>query len=115
MTHLCHAHGCERKVPPHIFMCRGHWYSLPKAVRDAIWFHYRSGQEITKDPSPSYMAVQQYAIALILSKSRGEHVGREVAKYLETSKRWRDLAVGAGNPDPTKGFMPISETSSRLS
>lgn len=27
-----------------MFMCRKHWFSLPKAMRDAIWTTYRPGQ-----------------------------------------------------------------------
>lgn len=62
-THTCHAHACTRAVPPRMFMCRAHWFSLRKPIRDAIWNEYRSGQEIDKRPSLRYLAVQQRAIA----------------------------------------------------
>lgn len=37
--------------------CAPHWYALPTFLRNAIWKHYRSGQEVTKTPSPQYIAV----------------------------------------------------------
>lgn len=36
--------------------CRPHWFRLPKQHRDAIWAAYVPGQEITKTPSPQYIA-----------------------------------------------------------
>lgn len=53
--HTCHAKGCAVHVPPKMFMCRSHWFALPKAMRDKIWALYRPGQEVTKDPSPEYV------------------------------------------------------------
>ncbi len=62
MAHLCHAEGCQKAVPPKMFMCKPHWFSLPKRLRDAIWATYRPGQEVTKDPSPEYLEVAHEAI-----------------------------------------------------
>ena len=36
MSHVCHAHRCNVAVPPRMFMCRAHWASLRKPMRDAI-------------------------------------------------------------------------------
>ena len=44
MPHHCHATGCKTTVPPEMFMCKRHWYMLPKHMRDIIWQHYRPGQ-----------------------------------------------------------------------
>ena len=44
MSHHCHATGCQLHVPPTIFMCKPHWFKLPKRMRDAIWATYREGQ-----------------------------------------------------------------------
>jgi hypothetical protein len=63
MVHLCHARGCKTPVPPKMFMCKRHWFMLPKRTRDAVWATYRPGQEVTKDPSPEYMDVTAEAIA----------------------------------------------------
>jgi hypothetical protein len=38
-------------------MCKPHWYTLPKSLRDRIWATYRPGQEVTKDPSDEYLVV----------------------------------------------------------
>ena len=53
--HRCHAVGCDVAVPPKMFMCRRHWYMLPKRMRDAIWATYRPGQERDKNPSAEYL------------------------------------------------------------
>lgn len=55
--HTCHWPGCKKVVPPAMWGCRAHWYALPKDLRDRIWRAYRPGQEISKTPSPDYIAV----------------------------------------------------------
>lgn len=57
MKHTCHWPGCERAVPPAMWGCLEHWFRLPKRLRDAVWAAYVPGQEITKTPSPEYLAV----------------------------------------------------------
>lgn len=37
--------------------CKEHWFKLPRVLRDAVWKAYRPGQEVTKTPSPEYLAV----------------------------------------------------------
>lgn len=44
MAHTCHATGCDVAVPLEMFMCRRHWFSLPKVLRNRIWATYRPGQ-----------------------------------------------------------------------
>lgn len=43
--HVCHWPDCTTQVPPAMWGCRPHWFSLPKRLRDAIWAAYRVGQE----------------------------------------------------------------------
>lgn len=43
--HACHAFDCDTPVPPRMFMCRPHWFALPKAMRDAVNDAYTPGQE----------------------------------------------------------------------
>jgi hypothetical protein len=62
MPHRCHAPGCDAPVPPKMFMCRQHWFALPKPLRDMIWATYRPGQEIKKNPSREYLAAAKAAI-----------------------------------------------------
>ncbi len=66
--HFCHAKGCRATIPPRMFMCRVHWFSLPKALRDEVWEHYVPGQENRKDPTPEYLDVAQRAIAAVAEK-----------------------------------------------
>lgn len=68
MAHTCHATGCERSVPPAMFMCRVHWFSLPKRLRDAVWRTYRDGQEADKQPSHAYCEAATAAVIFIAQK-----------------------------------------------
>ena len=48
--HVCHWPGCgKRQCPPAQWGCRAHWFKLPRAIRNAIWLAYRTGQEIEQD------------------------------------------------------------------
>ena len=62
--HTCHWPGCEEPVPPAMWGCKAHWFSLPQRLRNRIWKTYRPGQEVTKTPSAEYIAaakeVQQW-------------------------------------------------------
>lgn len=60
--HTCHATGCYVPVPPKLFMCKRHWYALPRRLRDNIWATYRPNQEITKTPSAAYLRAAKEAI-----------------------------------------------------
>lgn len=56
-SHHCHWPGCDAQVPPAMWGCRKHWFSLPKTLRDKIWDAYRPGQEINMTPSREYVQV----------------------------------------------------------
>lgn len=58
-AHTCHWPGCGKEVPPAMWGCKGHWFSLPKHLRDEICRTYRSGQELTKTPSAEYIEAAQ--------------------------------------------------------
>lgn len=68
--HVCHAMGCEVKTPPSLFMCKPHWFMLPKRLQNAIWNTYVPGQERTKTPSVEYLTAAKEAIAW-LAKAEG--------------------------------------------
>ena len=106
MSHTCHAHGCKVAVPPSMFMCKPHWFSLPKPVRDAIWREYRPGQERDKNPSARYMAVQRLAIARVAFKPHDEEAARVAAYYLVRAEMWRGRAIAEGAGDPLAGLVP---------
>jgi len=40
-THKCPAPPCAVQVRYDQLACRGHWYALPKAMRDEIWQTWR--------------------------------------------------------------------------
>lgn len=66
--HRCHAKGCKRIIPPRLLMCRGHWWMVPRGLRDAIWAAYREGQEIRKDPSREWLIAARQAIDAVAVK-----------------------------------------------
>jgi hypothetical protein len=55
--HHCHWPGCAQQVPPAMWGCRSHWFSLPRSLRDKIWRAYEPGQEVSGTPSAEYVAV----------------------------------------------------------
>lgn len=57
MSHTCHWPGCTVEVPPKLWGCKAHWFTLPARLRHRIWATYRAGQEIDKNPSREYIAV----------------------------------------------------------
>jgi hypothetical protein len=56
-SHHCHWPGCDKQVPPAMWGCREHWFTLPKYLRDKIWKAYRPGQEKDMRPSQAYLVV----------------------------------------------------------
>lgn len=99
-AHTCHAHGCGIVIPPRLFMCRQHWYSLSRRLQTAIWREYRSGQERDKKPSLRYLAVAQRAIGELAFLPDDEQAAAAAAPYLLRAEVFRNRAIGAGGGDP---------------
>lgn len=104
MSHVCHAHGCNVAVPPRMFMCRAHWASLRKPMRDAIWREYRPGQERDKAPSTRYLAVQRRAVGEVAFKPHDEAAAANAAPYLFKSELLRAECIRTGVGDPLEGI-----------
>ena len=68
MGHTCHATGCKVNVPPEMFMCKNHWFSLPKQYRDEIWRTYRKGQCDDWQISSEYADAARAAIKYVADK-----------------------------------------------
>lgn len=98
MSHTCHAHDCEVDVPPAMFMCKPHWYSLCKPTRDAIWREYRPRQEVTKRPSLRYLAVQRFAVGEALARAGGSV--KTASRYFEEGQTFRQRCIEGGLGDP---------------
>lgn len=69
-AHTCHATGCDVPVPPKMFMCKRHWFMLPKPLRDRIWMHYRPGQERDKKPSKEWLQAASDCIKWLNERKR---------------------------------------------
>lgn len=63
--HICHATGCKVPVPPRMFMCKRHWFRMPKSMRDEIWAVYVPGQEISKTPTREYLEVARRCVSYL--------------------------------------------------
>lgn len=68
MAHTCHATDCKVAVPPEMFMCKRHWFSLPKRMRNAIWRTYRAGQCGDWNISHGYAEAARTAVQYIAEK-----------------------------------------------
>lgn len=55
--HTCHWPGCEKRVPPAMWGCKPHWFTLPAILRARVWQFYCPGQEVSKKPSKEYVEV----------------------------------------------------------
>ncbi len=65
LPHHCHAIGCEVEVPPRMLMCARHWRMVPRPQQQAVWRHFRSGQEADKRPSKEYLIAARTAIEAV--------------------------------------------------
>lgn len=73
--HTCHAASCNKAVPPRIFMCRAHWFQLPKEMRDAVNSACVPGQWITKTPTREYVRAARDAVSYIAEREAALHTG----------------------------------------
>lgn len=62
MAHHCHATSCNVEVLPEMFMCKKHWFSLPRILRNKIWATYRDGQCDDMNPSKEYCIVARECV-----------------------------------------------------
>jgi len=76
IVHKCHWPTCTRRVAPKLWGCRGHWFLLPKRIREAIWIAYVPGQEVLKNPTTAYLdaakAAREWALAYERVKAEKE-------------------------------------------
>lgn len=105
-AHTCHHPHCGLRVPPSMLACRRHWFELPQKIRDAIWREYRRGQEIDKNPSSRYLAVQRLACAHWLFKPHSETAVLEMLPYVGEAMTFRKEAIAEGLGDPLEGLIP---------
>ncbi len=66
--HTCHATDCKVRTAPEMFMCRRHWFSLPKRLRDAVWRTYRAGQCDDWEISSAYADAASEAVRFVAAK-----------------------------------------------
>jgi hypothetical protein len=59
-AYRCPVSGCREPVDPSRLMCRGHWYQLPRQLRDLVWATWRSGEGAL---SPEHLEAVRLAIS----------------------------------------------------
>jgi hypothetical protein len=89
-----------------MFMCRDHWFTLPKKIQNAIWREYRPGQEKDKKPSLRYLAVQRLACSHLAFKPHDEQAALACAQILAEAIQFQQAAIQAGVGDPLEGLVP---------
>src|SRR5690349_21298775 len=68
---------------------------VPPEFQRLLWRVYVPGQEVSKDPSPEYVAVQRCCVALILIRETGDAAGLERFKVLiREAKPYAEAAGG---------------------
>ena len=70
MSHTCHWPGCKTEVPPAMWGCKRHWFTIPPHLRNKIWATYVPGQEITKLPSKAYVEAAKEVQAWIEARTQ---------------------------------------------
>lgn len=70
--HVCHALRCSMPVEPRLMMCKRHWEMVPKTLQQAVWEHYRQGQERDKQPSIQYLLAQRAALRYVATAEQLE-------------------------------------------
>ena len=88
-AHTCHADGCDSHVPPKMFMCRRHWFMVPRDLRDLVWATYRPGQEVRMDPTDEYLEVARTAIEAVAAAEASKS-GRPA---IAPTPRWARVAL----------------------
>lgn len=87
-TSACFWPGCPKTVPVSRLGCRPHWLALPKALRDAIWAHYRPGQDAASC-TPEYRDALHAALAY--AYERNAEAGRQAERAKEMQRRQEGL------------------------
>jgi hypothetical protein len=99
-THLCLAHECSERVSFRLLMCKPHWLSLPKSIRDAVWREYQEGSSFR------LLAVQQLAVAHSALLPNDEEAALVAAEYLAQAETYATSAIKKGLGDPLEGLRP---------
>jgi len=68
MPHTCHAAGCSVRTRPEMFMCKRHWFMLPKHMRDDIWRTYRPGQCDDWEISHEYAEAARIGVLFVAAR-----------------------------------------------
>lgn len=94
-SHHCHWPGCDKQVPPAMWGCKAHWFTLPKSLRDDIWRAYRPGQEVTMTPSRDYLEVSNRVQQWIRVQGQPDVAPSQVSRLIDN--RTGDLFTGPEN------------------
>jgi hypothetical protein len=73
-SHHCHWPGCAKQVPPAMWGCKAHWFTLPAVLRARIWATYKPGQEVTMTPSAAYLEAADAVQAWIAERNKTPNV-----------------------------------------
>jgi len=72
-----------------MLMCHAHWRKVPAPIQRLVWRYYQTGQEIRKNPSAAYLAVQRMAVSVVLAKEGDTELASEI---MDQSRVWAKRA-----------------------
>lgn len=87
-NHHCHWPGCDKQVPPAMWGCKGHWFTLPAVLRARVWATYKPGQEVNGTPSAAYIEVAKAVQAWISERDRHQQPAARACGHPLGSTRW---------------------------
>jgi hypothetical protein len=67
----CPIPRCTCQIDPSRLMCREHWYMVPKAARDLVWFTWRSGQGALSGEHQDAVRVAMAAVLAVVTDMAG--------------------------------------------
>lgn len=67
----CPIPRCTGQIDPSRLMCRAHWYTVPKELRDHVWATWRSGQGAFSGEHQEAVRAAVAAVAQVSGKLAG--------------------------------------------
>lgn len=89
---LCHAVGCNIRIPPNRLMCAYHWFLVPAGMRLRVWQTYRPSQEVDGKPSQEYREAAREAINVVAQQEGQQPIptDEDLIKTIESQLAKRD-------------------------
>lgn len=85
MSHTCPGPDCTKQVPDAMLMCSGHWYRVPRELRNAVWAAWSEGAG--KGSEAHARACREAIESLVPPKTPDELAARRAAREASLDRR----------------------------